>query len=62
MWKDIALYGASSVFSYFYTQQMCDTHELMVMTCLNFMISITTLCVILLKSPIRVIDNRIDLK
>jgi len=62
MWKDIALYGASSVFSYFYTQRMCDTHELMVITCLNFMISITTLCVVLLKSPIRVIDNRVDLK
>jgi len=60
MWKDIALYGASSVFSYFYTQRMCDTHELMVMTCLNFMISITTLCVVLWKSPIRVIDNRVD--
>jgi hypothetical protein len=62
MWKDIALYGASSIFNYFYTQQLCDTNELMIMTCLNFVISVTTLCVVIMKSPIKVLDNRVDLK
>jgi len=62
MWKDIALYGASSVFSYFYTQRMCDTHELMVMLSVNLVVNLVTMCAVLLKSPVRVIDNRVDLK
>jgi hypothetical protein len=62
MWKDVALYGASSVLNYFYTKQMCDDHEIMVMLSLNLMINLVTMCTVLLKNPIKVVDNRVDLK
>mgnify|MGYP003325217558 len=62
MWKDIALYGVSSVFSYFYTRQMCDNHEVMVMLSVNLVVNLVTMCAVLLKNPVRVIDNRVDLK
>jgi hypothetical protein len=62
MWKDIALYGASSVFTYFNTREMCDKHEMMVMMYMNFILNLITLTVVLLKSPVKVIDNRVDLK
>ena len=64
MWKYIVLYTTSSatsmIFNYFQTKQMCEdnTNDLMVMS-----IMITTMvCMIALKSPIRVVDNRIDLQ
>ena len=60
MWKELILYGTSSAFTYFHTQQMCG--DIMSMTILNFIINMITLVVILLKNPVKVIDNRVDLK
>jgi hypothetical protein len=37
-------------------------HEIMAMTTLNFVISITTLAIVILKKPVHVMDNRVDLK
>jgi hypothetical protein len=37
-------------------------HEIMVMTTLNFVISIATLATVILKKPVHVVDNRVDLK
>ena len=62
MWKDIALYGASSMFTYFNTREMCDKHEMMVMIYTNFILNLITMCIVLFKSPVKVIDNRVDLK
>lgn len=68
MWKDIVLYTVTSatsmLFTYFQTKQMCEdtTSDLMVMSILNFIMITTTACVVVLKSPIRVVDNRIDLQ
>jgi hypothetical protein len=36
--------------------------EIMVMTTLNFMISIATLAIVILKKSVHVVDNRVDLK
>jgi hypothetical protein len=57
MWKDIVLYGTSSIFSYFHTKQMCDNHEVMVMLTLNFIINLITMTVTILKSPVKVVDT-----
>lgn len=48
----------------FYTKHICEDnlHDLMVLNCLNIILTSITMCVILFKSPIRVIDNRVDLK
>ena len=63
MWKDIALYGASSIFTYFHTERMCgNTRDIFSMTILSFIINSITLAVVLLKKPIKVVDNRVDLK
>jgi hypothetical protein len=68
MWKDIILHTVSSassmIFNYFQTKQMCEdnTNDLMVMSLINFVMITMTVCMIALKSPIRVVDNRIDLK
>jgi len=63
MWKEIALYGASSIFTYFHTEHMCgNTHDIFSMTILSFIINSITLAVVLLKKPIKVVDNRVDLK
>ena len=68
MWKDIILHTVSSVssmiFNYFQTKQMCEdnTNDLMVMSLINFVMITMAVCMIALKSPIRVVDNRIDLK
>ena len=37
-------------------------HEIMVMTTLNFIISMITLTLVLVKSPLKIIDNHVDLK
>ena len=37
-------------------------HEIMVMTTLNFMISVATLAIVILKKSVHVVDNRVDLK
>uniref|UniRef100_A0A6C0IYV5 Uncharacterized protein n=1 Tax=viral metagenome TaxID=1070528 RepID=A0A6C0IYV5_9ZZZZ len=49
---------------FYYTKQLCEDnlHDLMVLNCLNIVLTSITICVILLKSPIRVVDNRVDLK
>jgi hypothetical protein len=68
MWKDIILHTISStssmIFNYFQTKQMCEdnTNDLMVMSLINFVMITMAVCMIALKSPIRVVDNRIDLK
>jgi hypothetical protein len=68
MWKDIILHTISStssmIFNYFQTKQMCEdnTNDLMVMSLINFVMITMVVCMIALKSPIHVVDNRIDLK
>ena len=68
MWKDIILYSISSVssmvFNYFNTKQMCEesTHELVTLSILNLVMITLTMCLVLLKSPIKVVDNRVDLQ
>jgi hypothetical protein len=49
---------------FYYTKQLCEDnlHDLIVLDCLNIVLTSITICVILLKSPIRVVDNRVDLK
>ena len=49
---------------FYYTKQVCEDnlHDLMVLNCLNIILTSITICVLLLKSPIRVVDNRVDLK
>jgi hypothetical protein len=49
---------------FFYTKQICEDNlqDIVVLTCLNIMLTSITLCVILFKSPIHVVDNRVDLK
>ena len=49
---------------FYYTKQLCEDnlHDLMVLNCLNIVLTSITICVILLKSPIHVVDNRVDLK
>lgn len=37
-------------------------HEIMVMTTLNFILNLVTLAIVILKKPIHVVDNRVDLK
>jgi len=68
MWKDIILHTISStssmIFNYFQTKQMCEdnTNDLMVTSLINFVMITMVVCMIALKSPIHVVDNRIDLK
>ncbi len=60
---------------FYYTKQLCEdnlhdlivldednTNDLMVMSLINFVMITMAVCMIALKSPIRVVDNRIDLK
>ncbi len=51
------------IFNYFYTKKVCEdnVNELMTMSILNFVMITITMCAVLLKSPIRVVDNRVDL-
>jgi len=62
MWKDVALYGASSIFTYFNTREMCDKQDMMIMIYTNFILNLITLGVVLFRSPIKVIDNTVNLK
>jgi len=57
MWLD-------SISPFYYTKQLCEDnlHDLIVLDCINIMLTSITLCIILFKSPIHVVDNRIDLK
>ena len=52
------------IFNYFYTKKVCEdnVNELMTISILNFVMITITMCAVLLKSPIRVVDNRVDLK
>jgi hypothetical protein len=54
MWKDVALCGVSSIFTYFQTQRVCG--DIMTMTILNFVLNVVTLTLVVLKKPIKVID------
>ena len=49
---------------FYYTKQLCEDnlHDLIVLDCINIILISITLCVVLFKSPIRVVDNRVDLK
>jgi len=49
---------------FFYTKQVCEDnfHDLVVLNCINIILTSITICVVLFKSPIHVVDNRIDLK
>ena len=53
-----------SISPFYYTKQLCEDnlHDLIVLDCINIMLISITLCVILFKSPIHVVDNRVDLK
>jgi hypothetical protein len=53
-----------SISPFYYTKHVCEDnlHDLMVLNCLNIILTSITMCVILFKSPIRVVDNRVDLK
>jgi len=53
MWSDI-----------FYTKQICEDNlqDIVFLNYFNIILTSITLCVILLKSPIHVVDNRVDLK
>ena len=64
MWKELVTSGTSMIFNYFYTKKVCEdnVNELMTMYILNFVMITITMCAVLLKSPIRVVDNRVDLK
>ena len=52
------------VFNYFNTKQMCEesTHELVTLSILNLVMITFTMCLVLLKNPIKVVDNRVDLQ
>jgi hypothetical protein len=56
MWKDFALCGASSAFTYFRTKEVCG--EIMTMTVINFIVNLITLTLVLLKQPVNVVDTR----
>jgi hypothetical protein len=56
MWKDFALCGASSAFTYFSTKEVCG--EIMTMTVINFIVNLITLTLVLLKQPVKVVDTR----
>ena len=53
-----------SISPFYYTKQLCEDklHDLIVLDCINIILISITLCVVLFKSPIRVVDNRVDLK
>ena len=56
MWNDLALCGASSLFTYFQTQRVCG--DIMTMTILNFILNMVTLTLVVLKKPIKVVDGK----
>jgi hypothetical protein len=56
MWKDLALCGASSAFTFFSTKEVCG--EIMTMTVINFIVNLITLTLVVLKQPVKVIENR----
>ncbi len=49
---------------FYYTKQLCEDslHDLVVLNCINIVLTSITICVLFLKSPIHVVDNRVDLK
>ena len=53
-----------SISPFYYTKQLCEDklHDLIVLDCINIILISITLCVVLFKSPIHVVDNRVDLK
>ena len=68
MWKDLILHslisGISLCMNYFNVKRACEdnTSELVALSFLNFVMITITMCIVLLKRPIKVIDNRVDLK
>ena len=50
--------------NYFNVKRACEdnTSELVALSFLNFVMITITMCIVLLKRPIKVIDNRVDLK
>jgi hypothetical protein len=51
--------SASMVYNYFQTKQMCEdsTREILVMSYVNFIMSVTMLLVMIFKKPIRVMGH-----
>jgi len=62
MWKLLVTTGLSTIFNYFHTNQVCEnsTNDLMTMIVLNFVMTSITLCAVVLKKSIKVVDNRVD--
>ncbi len=49
----------SMIYNYFQTKQMCEesTREILVMSYVNFIMSVTMLLVMIFKKPIRVVGH-----
>jgi hypothetical protein len=39
-----------------------EVHDLMIMTTLGFILNVITLCVVILKKPVRVVSSMCDLR
>lgn len=50
------------LFNYFYTKEVCENNfsELVTLSILNLVMTCVTLCAVVLKNPIKVVDNRVD--
>ena len=64
MWKELIPSGISTLLNYFHVKRVCEdnTSELATLSLLNFVMITITMCIVLLKRPIHVVDNRVDLK
>jgi hypothetical protein len=62
MWKEILTSGISTLFNYFHTKEVCENtfSELVTLSILNLTMTCITLCTLVLKKPIKVVDNRVD--
>ncbi len=49
----------SMIYNYFQTKQMCEdsTREILVMSYVNFIMSVTMLLVMIFKKPVRVVGH-----
>lgn len=63
MWKLFVTTGLSTILNFFYANQVCEksTNDIMTMLVLNFVMTSITLCAVVLKNPIKVVDNRVDI-
>jgi hypothetical protein len=62
MWKELLATGISTLFNYFHTKEVCENNfsELTTLSILNLIMTCVTLCTLVFKKPIKVIDNRVD--